>query len=72
MNFLKHRSFPTFYSEYAPKLVEFFGAWVDWLNEEGNSAYIVDHLSSEHDIDESVDAYKTHTKTNLLLIFRRR
>lgn len=69
MNFLKHRSFPTFYSEYAPKLVEFFGAWVDWLNEEGNSAYIVDHLSSEHDIDESVDAYKTHTKNKLIADF---
>lgn len=66
MKFLKHRAFPAFYKEYAPKLVEFFGLWVDWLNEEDNAAYIVDHLSTEHDIDESVDAYASHIKNKLL------
>ena len=66
MKFLKHRAFPAFYKEYAPKLVEFFGLWVDWLNEEDNAAYIVDHLSTENDIDESVDAYTSHIKNKLL------
>lgn len=69
MNNLKYRAFPEFYREYAPKLIEFFGGWVDWLNEEGNAGYIVDHLSTEHDIDESIDAYATHLKYKLLVDF---
>ena len=66
MNFNKTRAFPSFFQEYAPKLIEFFGAWIDWLNEPDNSGYIIDHLSSEKDIDESINAYKTHIKNNLL------
>ena len=62
MEFLKSRAFPSFFKEYAPKLIEFFGAWIDWLNLKDNSAYIIDHLSSENDIDESIDAFKTHLK----------
>ena len=69
MNNLKYRAFPEFYREYAPKLIEFFGGWIDWLNEEGNAGYIVDHLSTEHDIDESVSAYATHLKYKLLVDF---
>ena len=66
MEFIKTRAFPTFFQDYAPKLIEFFGTWVDWLNEPDNAGYVIDHLSSEQDIDESIDAYKTHLKKNLL------
>lgn len=66
MDFLKTRAFPTFFQDYAPKLIEFFGVWINWLNEEDNSAYIIDHLSSEHDIDESIKAFKTHIKNNIM------
>ena len=66
MKFIKTRAFPSFYQDYAPKLIEFFGLWIDWLNEKNNSAYIIDHLSSERDIDESIDAYKTHIKDKIL------
>lgn len=69
MKFLKHRAFPSFYKDYAPKLIEFFGLWIDWLHEEGNAGYIVDTLSTEKDIDESVEAYKTHIKDKLLTDF---
>lgn len=69
MKFLKHRAFPSFYKDYAPKLIEFFGLWIDWLHEEGNAGYIVDTLSTEKDIDESVEAYKTHIKNKLLTDF---
>ena len=62
MDFLKTRSFPSFYQEYAPKLIEFFGAWIEWMNESGNMAYVIDHLSSESDIDESVEKYKSSIK----------
>ena len=67
MELLKTRSFPSFYQEYAPKLIEFFGAWVDWMNEKGNMAYVVDHLSSESDIDESVERYTTSIKDKLIV-----
>ena len=66
MEFIKTRAFPTFFQDYAPKLIEFFGTWVDWLNEPDNAGYVIDNLSSEQDIDESIDAYKTHLKKNLL------
>ena len=67
MNFLKTRAFPSFYQEYAPKLIEFFGAWIDWMNEQDNMVYVVDHLSSESDIDESVNRYATSIKDKLLV-----
>lgn len=66
MKFIKTRAFPSFFKDYAPKLIDFFGAWIDWLNLEGNAAYIIDHLSSERDIDNSIDAYKTHIKDKLM------
>ena len=66
MDFLKTRSFPSFYQEYAPKLIEFFGAWIEWMNESGNMAYIIDHLSTESDIDESVEKYKSSIKDKIL------
>ena len=66
MNNLKTRAFPSFYKDYAPKLIEFFGVWVDWLNEKDNASYIVDHLSSERDIDASIDAYMTHTRQKIM------
>ena len=69
MEFLKSRAFPSFYKEYAPKLLEFFGSWVDWLNKEENAAYIIDHLSTENDIDESIEAYKTHLRNELIVDF---
>lgn len=69
MEFLKSRAFPSFYKEYAPKLLEFFGSWVDWLNEKENTAYIIDHLSTENDIDESIEAYKTHLRNELIVDF---
>ena len=66
MKNLKTRAFPSFFKDYAPKLIEFFGVWVDWLNEKENAAYIIDHLSSERDIDASIDAYKTHIRQKLM------
>ena len=66
MDFINTRAFPTFFQDYAPKLIEFFGTWVNWLNDTDNSGYVIDHLSSEQDIDESIEAYKTHIKKNLL------
>lgn len=66
MKNLKSRAFPSFFKDYAPKLIEFFGVWVDWLNEKENAAYIIDHLSSERDIDASIDAYKTHIRQKLM------
>lgn len=69
MEFLKSRAFPSFYKEYAPKLLEFFGSWVDWLNKKENAAYIIDHLSTENDIDESIEAYKTHLRNELIIDF---
>ena len=66
MKNLKTRAFPSFFKDYAPKLIEFFGVWVDWLNEKENAAYIIDHLSSERDIDASIDAYTTHIKDKLM------
>lgn len=66
MDFLKTRSFPSFYQEHAPKLIEFFGAWIEWMNESGNMAYVIDHLSSESDIDESVEKYKSSIKDKIL------
>ena len=69
MEFLKSRAFPSFYKEYAPKLLEFFGSWVDWLNKKENAAYIIDHLSTENDIDESIEAYKTHLRNELIVFF---
>ena len=66
MKNLKTRAFPSFYKDYAPKLIEFFGVWIDWLNEKENAAYIIDHLSSERDIDASIDAYKTHIRQKLM------
>ena len=66
MDFLKTRSFPSFYQEYAPKLIEFFGLWIDWMNESDNMAYVIDHLSSESDIDESIERYKSSIKNKIL------
>ena len=66
MNTLAKRSFPKFYQHYAPKLLQFYSHWLDWTEEKGNAQYIINHLSSEQDIDESIDAYSTHLKNKYL------
>ena len=66
MNIFAKRSFPEFYQSYAPKLLEFYSAWLDWTDTHGNSQYVINHLSTEQDIDESIDAYKTHLKDKYL------
>ena len=66
MHTLAKRSFPSFYQSYAPKLLEFYSLWLEWTEKEGNAQYIINHLSSEQDIDESIEAYKTHLKDKLL------
>ena len=72
MNILAERSFPTFFGSYAPKLLKFYSDWLDWTEAPGNAQYILNHLSSEQDIDESIEAYKTHHKAKLLPEFPER
>lgn len=66
MHKLARRSFPNFYQSYAPRLLEFYSSWLNWTELKDNSQYIINHLSSEQDIDTSVDAYKTHLKDKYL------
>lgn len=72
MNILAERSFPTFFKDYAPKLLKFYSDWLDWTEAPGNAQYILNHLSTEQDIDESVDSYRNHLKAKLLPEFPER
>jgi len=72
MNILAERSFPSFFKEYAPKLLKFYSDWLDWTELPGNFHYELNHLSSEQDIDESIEAYRTHLKRKLLPEFPER
>ena len=69
MHILAERSFPSFYSYKAPKLLKFFSDWLDWTELPGNSQYILNNLATEQDIDESIDAYATHLKSKLIADF---
>lgn len=72
MNILAERSFPSFFKSYAPKLLKFYSDWLDWTELPGNFHYELNHLSSEQDIDESIEAYRTHLKAKLLPEFPER
>ena len=72
MNILAERSFPSFFKGYAPKLLKFFSCWLDWTEAPGNAQYILNHLSTEQDIDESIDSYRNHLKKKLLPEFPER
>ena len=72
MNILAERSFPTFFKGSAPKLLKFYSDWLDWTEAPGNAQYKLNHLSTEQDIDESVESYKNHLRSKLLSGFPER
>ncbi len=69
MNILAERSFPSFFKDSHPKLLKFFSDWLDWTEQPENVQYLLNNLSTEQDIDESVRAYRTHLKAKLLADF---
>lgn len=69
LSILKRRFFPSFYEHEAPKLIEFFKYYLEWMEMEGNPYWKIDNLSDFTDIDGSIDTYIDHLKYELMLDF---
>lgn len=63
---ITNRAFPPFFKADAPKLLDFFKIYIEWMYTEGNSGYIINNLVSNADIDESVNEFLQKNKDELM------
>lgn len=69
LSILKHRFFPSFYKNEAPKLIEFFKYYLEWMEQEGNPYWQIDKISDFTNIDGTIDLYISHLKNELMINF---
>lgn len=69
ISILKRRFFPSFYETEAPKLIEFFKYYLEWMEQEDNPYWTIDNIHDFTDIDGSIDKYIEHLKYELMLDF---
>lgn len=69
LSILKRRFFPSFYEHEAPKLIEFFKYYLEWMEQEDNPYWTIDNIYDFTDIDGSIDKYIEHLKYELMLDF---
>lgn len=69
LSILKHRFFPSFYKNEAPRLIEFMRYYLEWLQGEEQAYWIVNNLKDFTDIDGSIDNYIEHLKNELMIDF---
>lgn len=69
LSILKRRFFPSFYEHEAPRLIEFFKYYLEWMEMEGNPYWKIDNISDFTDIDGTIDTYIDHLKYELMLDF---
>lgn len=69
LSILKRRFFPSFYESEAPKLIEFFKYYLEWMEQEDNPYWTIDNIHDFTDIDGSIDKYIEHLKYELMLDF---
>lgn len=69
LSILKRRFFPSFYANEAPKLIEFFKCYLEWLEFEGNPYWTINSIEDFTSIDGSIDTYIEYLKNELMIDF---
>lgn len=69
LSILKRRFFPSFYTHDAPRLIEFFGYYLEWMEQKENPYWTVCNLDDFTSIDGSIDIYFDHLKNELMIDF---
>ena len=69
LSYIKERFFPSFYANEAPRLIEFFGYYLEWMEQEDNPYWTIGKLSEFTDIEGSVEKYGQHLKNELMIDF---
>lgn len=65
-NLIHERAFPSFYKEYAPKLLEFFKAFVEHLEQDEQAGHIIDKLVENQNIDTAEEDYLLMLNSELM------